>query len=260
MSVESTSHKSVYDPLHKAREFAERWNNKPTLEDFNISKSYIEGRLHVLVFFCIAGELDEYVALFRNRQWAYERDAETSLFGGRRIAEESRANDLSHVRITEAIIYSADALGLSEDEVVFVGDIHPVKAPKRTISSEVWLLKVDPSLVRNANALYLSRSASYVLAGTLVNREVCSRRKRSCAVVVPEEICGKMIESRSEVVDGIADNQGNGGIDFGDILNHVLGKCRLRIVLGPKSAGVCFEKDFSPRIHITDVVVGPVDL
>ncbi len=42
---------SIDDPLHKSREFAERWKNRPALEDFNISKSYIEGRLHVLVFF-----------------------------------------------------------------------------------------------------------------------------------------------------------------------------------------------------------------
>ena len=252
--------KGVDRSLHEISQVSERGENKPTLEDFDISKSYVEGRLDVLVFFCIAGELDEYVALFRNGQIADQRDADDLLFAGRRIAVEARSDHLRNFCIAGSVVYGLDALGLGKDEVVFIGNVHPVKTPKRTIASEVWLLKVDPSLIRDANALYLSRSASYILAGTLVNREVCTRRRRSAAVVVSKESGGKMIESRSEIMNGISDNQANSWIDFRDILNHVLGKCRLRIVLWPKFAGVCFEKDFSPRIYITDVVVGPVDL
>ena len=255
------SFEGIDDPLHKIRQFAEGWKNRPTLEDFNISKSYIEGRMYVLVFFCIAGELDEYIALFRNRQLAYQRHTEDILFGGWLPSEEvDSAHRCNHFRFAESVVYGFDTLSVSENEVVFIGDIHPVKAPKSTISSEVWLLKVNSSLVRNANALYLSRSASYILAGTLVNREVCSSRRSSAAIILSEKSSGKMIKGRSKVVNGIPDNQANDGIDFDDILNHVLGKCRMRIVLGPKFAGVSFEKEFYPRIHITDVVVGPVDL
>jgi hypothetical protein len=35
-----------------------------------------------------------------------------------------------------------------------------------------------------------------------------------------------MIQCRSEIVDSIPDNQANDGIDFGDILDHVIGMCR----------------------------------
>jgi len=109
------SFEGIDDPLHKIRQFAEGWKNRPTLEDFNISKSYIEGRMYVLVFFCIAGELDEYIALFRNRQLAYQRHTEDILFGGWLPSEEV---DSAHVEDDiEAGIGEGQALGIAQIEI-----------------------------------------------------------------------------------------------------------------------------------------------
>jgi hypothetical protein len=69
-----------------------------------------------------------------------------------------------------------------------------------------------------------------------------------------------MIKSRSEIVDGIANNQTENGVDGSDILDRIVGEHGFRVILTPKFARVCIEKDISPHIRITDVVIGPVDL
>jgi hypothetical protein len=132
-----------------------------------------------------------------------------------------------------------------------------VKPPKTVFSSEIWLLKVDASLVSNAHELYLSERFGFVLAETLANREVCLLRRK--LAVIADEIGSQVVQSGPEIVNGITDNQTDDRINLGNILDHVIGVVGLRIVMGPKSARVLFEKDVSPRIVVSDVVVGPVN-
>jgi len=252
-----TSNEPIDGSLNQSAQFSEGSEHKRSFENLNISKSYIEGRMDVLVFFRVAGKLYEYVAFFRNRQRAYQRDTDRLFLGGRTISKESGSEELCNFRIADAIVYSLDTLSLGEDEIVLIGDVHSVKPPKSIIPSEIWLMKVDEILVGEAHTLYLSRSTSYVLGGTLANRKVCI----GCdgASVIPNECSRQVIQSRSEIVDGVTNNQTNDGIDLGYIFNHILGVCRMRIVLGPKFARAYLEKGFSPHIEIIDVVVGPVD-
>lgn len=255
----SESFERIDDSLHKNRHISERRKNLFTFENFNISKSYIEGRLHILVFFRIARETKEYLALFRNQQGTDPWDNNGFFLGGwsgsENVVQPQRCESL---RITDGIVYSADTLGLCEDKVVFIGNVHSVKPPESIIPTEVRLQSVDSLLIGNANSLYLSWSGRCVLAGTIGNRKICtSARSGPC---IFDKGNGEMVKSASEIVDGISDNQANDRINFSDILNHVIGVCRLRIVLRPERAWVCFEKGVDPRLHITDVVVGPVDL
>jgi hypothetical protein len=148
-------------------------------------------------------------------------------------------------------------LGLGKDEIVFVTNIHPVKSPKTVFPSEVWLLKVNSLLIGNAHVLYLSERFGFVLAETLADREVCLLRRQ--LAVIADEVGGQMVQGRPQIMDGIADNQTDNRINLGNILDHVIGVVSLRIVMGPKSARVLFEKDVSPRIVVSDVVVGPVN-
>jgi hypothetical protein len=249
--------KTFDDIVYEISQIAERWQNEPALKNFNISKSYIEGRSHVLVFFRIAGKADEYVALFRNRQQAYERDTKVLFFGGGFVSEESRAESMRHVRVAKSVVYSLDALGVSEDEIVFVTNIHPVKTPKSVFSSEVWLQKVDPSLISDAHALYLSRSVGYVLAGVLANWEI--RVPCGPTSVISNQTSGQMVQCGSEIVSGIPDGQTDDGIDVNDILDYIIGEVGLRIVLGPKRGSVVFDKLPNPRFEFVDVAVGPID-
>ena len=64
----STSFKRINGPLHEVCQLPEGRKNTFAFEDFNISKSYIEGRLYILVFFCVAKKSDEYFALFSTSQ------------------------------------------------------------------------------------------------------------------------------------------------------------------------------------------------
>jgi hypothetical protein len=258
VSVYLEKSNEVFDgALNQATQFPQGWEYKSSFKDFNISKSYIEGRLDVLVFFCIAGELQEYVALFRNRQRAYERDTDCLFFGGRIISVESGTQQTSNFRVTDAIVYGPNTLGLGKDEVVLIGDIHPMKTPESVISSEIWLMPVDESLIGDAHALYLSRSISYVLGSTLANRKIsvgCN-----CSPVVSDERRSQVIECRPEIVNDITNHQTKSRINLGDILNYVLGVARMRIVLSSEFARVYFEKGSSPYLKVTDVVVGPID-
>ena len=245
--------------MHEIRQVSERGKNLFAFEDFNISKSYVEGRLHILVFFRVAGKSEEYLALFRNKQGADPWDRDGFFLGGWDDSEKLRdPQRRESISVTDGIVYSADTLGLRDQKFVFIGNVHFVKPPESIISTEVRLQTVDSLFIGNAHALYITGSAHSILASTLANREVrviCDK-----STIVSNKGCGEMIEGRSEIVDGIADNQADIGIDFGDILNHVLGVCRLRIALRPERAWVCCEKDFYPGLHITDVAVGPVDL
>ena len=246
------------DSLNQVRKFAECGNNKLVFENFSISKSYIEGRLHILVFFCIAGEVEEYFAFFRNKQRPTPGDHDGFFLGGWVGSEEVWESQRSKsIRITDSIVYPADALGLREDKVVFIGNVHSVKPPETIISSEVRLQAVNSLFIGDANALYLSGSGRCVLAQTVGNREIRALRKGASSVF--DEGHHEMVKSRPEIVNGVSDDQTDARIDFSDILDHVLGKCRLRIVLRPERAWICFEKDVYPRIYITDVMVGPID-
>lgn len=148
------SRERLDNSLNKIRQLTERWQNKPPLEDFNISKGYIEGRLHVLVFFCITGELDEYVAFFRNGEGTDQRDTKVPLFGRWESPIETGGKHLGNFRIAGSVVYALDTLGVGKDEVVFIGNVHLVKTPQATFPSDIWLLKVNPLLIRDANALY----------------------------------------------------------------------------------------------------------
>jgi len=219
------SFEGIDDPLHKVRQFSERRNYRLAFEDFNISKSYIEGRLHILVFFCIAGKTKEYLALFRNKQGTDPWDQNGLFLGGWDASEKVRHPEhFSRLSLTNSVVYPADTLGLREDKVVFVGNIHSMKPPEAVIPSEVWLQAVDSLFVGNTHALYLAGRANYILAGTLANREIRALRRHSA--IISDEGGGEMIQCRSEIVDSIPDNQANDGIDFGDILDHVIGMCR----------------------------------
>jgi hypothetical protein len=162
------------------------------------------------------------------------------------------------ISVTDGIVYSADTLGLRDQKFVFIGNVHFVKPPESIIPTEVRLQCVDGIFVGNANALYLSGSGRCVLAGTVGNREIRPLARGSACVFDKGD--GEMVKSGPEIVNGIPDNQANYGINLGNILDYVIGVCRLRIVLRPERAWICCEKDFYPRIHITDVVIGPVDL
>jgi hypothetical protein len=251
------SNEVIDGALNQATQFLQGREHKSSFEDFNISKNYIEGRLDVLIFFRVAGELQEYVALFRNRQRAYERDTDRLFFGGRIISIESGAKQTSNVRVTDAIVYGPNTLGLGKDEVVFIGDIHPMKTPESIIASEIWLMPVDEGLIGNAHALYLSRRSSFVLAQTLTNRKVCGFS--DCATIVSDKGHGEMIERRPEIVNHVTNHQTKDGINIGDVFDYVLGVARMRIVLSSEFARVYFEKGSSSYLKVTDVVVGPID-
>ena len=245
--------------MHETGEVTERGEYKFAFEDLNISKRYIEGRLHILVFFRIAGKAKEYLALFRNKQGTDPWDQDGLFLGGWCSPEVVRHPEhFSSINLTDSVVYPAYTLGLSEDKVVFIGNVHSVKPPETVIPSEVWLQTVDSLFVGDIYALYLAGRANYILARTLANREIRALGRNR--TIISDKCYGEMIQSRSEIMDGIPDNQANNVIDFGDLLNHVIGMCRLRIMLGPKFADICFEKDVPPYLHVTDVAVGPVDL
>jgi hypothetical protein len=250
---------SIDGSLHEIRQVPERRKNLFAFEDFNISKSYVEGRLHILVFFHIAGKSEEYLALFRNKQGADPWDKNGFFLGGWVGSENIRDSERREsIRVTDGIVYSADTLGLRDQKFVFIGNVHFVKPPESIIPAEVRLQSVDSIFVGNANSLYLSWSGRCVLAGTIGNREIRTLARGSACIFDKGD--GEMVKSGPEIMDGIPDNQANDRIDFGDILDHVIGVCRLRIVLRPERAWVCFEKDVELRLHIADVVIGPVDL
>lgn len=252
----NNSCESIDDALDQVRQFADRWQNKPSLEDFNIAKSYIEGRLHILVFFRIAEHTDNYVAFLRNRQWTDQGNRDGFLFGGRGSTEKTGSHHPCDIRITDSVVYATDTLSMSKDQRMLVGDIHLVKSPEVIIPSEIRLQEADALLVGDAHALYFSRRLSYILCGTLANREVRTGENRRS--IISNQTCSQMVQGCPEVVNSISDNQTDSRIDFGHILNNVIGVGGLRVVLGANFARASCEKNLSPRIEISDVVVGPI--
>jgi hypothetical protein len=254
----TNSRERLDDSLNEFCHLENRSLNKSSIENFNVAKSYIEGRLHVLIFFRIAGESQEYVAILRNRQRINERNHNVFFFGGRGTAKEFGTNGFGHVRLADSILYAFDTVRMCKDQGVLIRDVHSVQPPESIIPTEIRFEHSNLLLVNDTHANYFSRRTGLVNGFALSNREICLRGNLSSTV--DNETCGQVVQGCSEIVNNIANNETNDRINLRNTLDYVIGVGRLKVVLGANFTWLCCEKNISPRIEFSDVVFGPIDL
>jgi hypothetical protein len=257
-STPSTSDERLDDPQDEIGQFVDRSDHEPALKYFNVAERYIEGRLLVLVFLRVTGESHKYVALFRYADGINEWNRYGLVLGNSEGRGEIVPEQFVGCCRIEPVTYAAGTVYLCKDQDMLVRNIHPVKTPKGIVPTEVRLETVDKLLVSDARTIYFSRSVGRIALSTLQYWE------RGIGAygpsIVRNESRNEMVQSGAEIVDNIANDQADDGINLNEILDDVVGESGLRIVFGADFAGICPQKGFSSRFEICDVAFGPLDL
>ena len=254
----SISSERAYDPENEIRQLEDRSEYELPLKYFNVAERYVEGRLFVVVFFCIAGKAEKCIALFQNANRIDKGDCDRFIFGNAESGDETFAKQFVGCGRIEPISYAAGTVYLCKDQDMFVRNIHPVETPQRIISTEVRLVAIDKTPIGGTHPLCFSRRIGRVSWGALGYREVCVGC--DCSPIVNDESRSQVIQGGAEIVNDVADNETDERIDINHILDDIVGVSGLRIVLGADFARIRCQKGFTSRLKISDVAFGPLDL
>jgi hypothetical protein len=137
---------------------------------------------------------------------------------------------------------------------VLVDDVEFVELPEKKIASLVWTDTVENFESILPYGWYNSAQNGFVVFGRIVDWEL---RVGSDDW---DKAAGKIIESVTETVQGIAKNQWNLSGDGWNVADVIAEVSRLRITLCEGRDGVGIIKPLQSRIQFLDVLFGPIQL
>ncbi|SRR6266566_2847484 len=236
--------KLIYDARHELRELYERWEHRLTPYNFlSVAEQYVKGRLTVALDVDFSG-----------------RPNESHLPGTARDTEGA-INQPIAVLVYSIHAVEGDHRQDGNEQPVFVGDVEMVQRVQRiALPSLVGLYDVDNEPCElGQRSLYRSAiDGRYQFLPRLAD---CEPR-----MAILSEVCATadfplhIIERRTEVVNAVADVQGN---HRGDRLPQseleaiVAG---IRVFFYAQTAKVSLNESANERIHVRDVLIGPYDL
>lgn len=219
-------------------------------------ESYVEGKAHILLRLRDRN-LKQYFACIQ-RDWKLLPTEDSP------SARSSRVGVVNPLKPLRELLFFAWRHGASrvyerdgQQHSMLVDIIQPVELPERVAeSSLVWLDTVDGFNSRLPHALYLSAQSFPVFIGS-----VCDWKSRLVAGFVPgddDQFMSQIIERSAEVIQGIAQYEGERCGDLRDISDLVPDLTQVFVGLSDDNIGVCFPEPVSSRIEILDVLFGPV--
>lgn len=224
----------VLDNLEHSRE---RFDNRLALENNRFSQDYIEGKLQILLRLHFVVDGDDIIAHIKNISTG-ERDVERILHPEAWTCESS-----------------------SNQESVFVHDVEVVDCPERVIPSLVRLYAANSILDGRTKVLYFSLEK---LRFFFLGLEFGRVEYRECgfgAGLAPADFCElprQMIQGATQIVDGIAGDNGDNGRSRISFLYEKSRSIRqLRVILGRNFIRLPVEKLGDFRFQVTDVLLGP---
>ena len=247
----SSGAECVCDPFHLFAHLAERFPNYPSLENWNVAKRYIEGKLYILVFFKIAGFAKDYLATFRYGKVPHERDFQ--------FASVWRQPEGFYRGFVKTVVNSAEGLNVSQQQVVLIGDVEPMKPEDRIAVSEVRLYEPQSLLVNRSHAFYF-RPSIFVQESGLGCADREAGTQAGSLVVRSYESCGDVIQGATQIVDRITNDEADGRPDCIDILDYIISVAGLHVVAGANFARVSIKEAGPLPLEFINVGVGALDL
>jgi hypothetical protein len=230
----------IYDARDELRELMERWDNSLTLEHLNILEKYRQGRLFIALHLNIAGYSG--YACFSSEYAPHGVVSDLYVPDGHLSKGQSKDG---HGRY---------------NQMVFVNNVQMVESEQGIIPSSVWLYDIlDEGDNIGRDSLYCSLSNGlYTFLPCLPKREI--RVSRGSAAAQAHKLIGDVIETGAQVMDDIANNQGDFIRCLSGHFEHQGRFSCLRILLDVKTVSVRLSKCGEHVIELLDVLIGPFDL
>lgn len=226
-------------PFDEISHSIERFKNRLTTDNLRIAERYIRSEIDVIACFFIrtGRNVQEFCAVFN-----VEHAAKITEPNGRFLQPPSTQSTRDR-----------------ENQPVLVFNVELMEIPERVIRSSVRLyVPQDLNCIGPAgvNLRYFSfAKGRVVLLQSLCDRELSVLVSGGPANI--DQLPEQMVESASEVVDGISQDAGRFNrerIGMNDVIGHVV---NMRLMLGSKSVEISTEKVRDKSLQVSDVLVGP---
>ncbi len=244
----------IDDVLNQTREFMESWHNSMTVEKLLLSERYFKGEIHLLVHWRSGESDEEFVAhIERNFQPPGGTHGVVGLHVGL-----SPAHALNNSVDARSGIDGAERGADKNQKAVLVDIVEFLEDPKSvSVPTVVRLDRIDDFYRVWPRTLYLSSSLGYVFRGTVKDRKGDGFDIPQAASSNPK-LHGDVVQSASQIVDGVADNEPYGVRDIGNLLHKVKGGVLFQVVLGADFVWIGTPEGRNGSIKISDVLVGPL--
>lgn len=227
--------KSENQVVNAVRRLMESWEQRDARDSLGIFQRYVEGELHVLIHFRLAGE--NYIAVFEGRRG----------FGN--------VEEAIHRPLNTPL---PDMREGDEQGVMFVGNIHCVDEPEQVVPSPIWLGSLNGILSALRHQLYFSMTMGYV------TRSVLKDRKAGTTIrdfpVDENKLISKVVEGASEVMRNVSGNESEvmgRRLELGHAKDII---SRLRVLLGFNDIRFSFDEPVPSDFQVEDMLFGPFDL
>ena len=226
------------------------FQHRPRLDDLRLVERYIKAEFHIRIEFIWHSEPDRKFIAYFERAHVVSGPNEEGVFFERRSFFRGGVDHHHRDKINRP------KTGPNSDQgSVFVDIVQAMEGPKCvSLPTFVWFERAECIDSLLPHALYFSAKETFVLRGFRCNEETgffpVLGSPASCEV----ELLSKVVESRSQILDGVSEDDRNlhgDGLDSADIIRQ----SGLRIFLNSVWIGGVERSDCSPKI--TDVLVGP---
>lgn len=241
-------HEGFDEVAREVRELCERFEKRLTFDNLAIAERYLNGELRIILLLGVVGpapHLDdvECCAVF---------ERELPICGSNPDRGEDGAGRELH-------LHDDAAVGGPDDiqDPVLVVRVETVQTPEGVVPSLVRLGRLNSCLGLGTDSLYASRQSGLKRLRASGDRE--HRLVGGLPPVREYELPDKMVEGRSEVVDGVSGEEAPSWVRLFTNSYAPDEIARIRIFLSDNQIGVAVIESGDARFEIRDVLFGPFD-
>src|SRR5579862_6991639 len=226
------------DTIDKLRKLGQNLNDRLTLDNLRVAERYIKGEIELLILFRhhSGNDCTNYCAIFKH---------------GRGIGTEGlRRADLKSDCLPACFLHVDDGASDAaksdcgyQNEPVLVDNIKVMEHSEVSVPSLVWLDSLKNGRGSRVNSLYFGVRCGFTDFRSIVDGKTCMSI-RSVPILFDQLPC-QMVKGAAQIVDSIADDQGQFFGDGRTLMNPLDFVSTLKINLNSDSIRISIAKCFN---------------
>ncbi len=250
------------EAIETIRRSTERFQNRLTTRNLRFAERYLEGELHLLIYFRVRGRDEELIASFEGTQFVGWSDADIKAWKVPLPSDrfEALRKSPAHRRPD---VDAAEGGPYCDEQAVLVDVVQAINEPERVIPTRVRFGRDDRVERSLAGALYFSSREGLKTLGRWREREG-DIAGFGVGRISPEastnQLEGEVVERAAQVMEHVP---GNHADNRGDILSarDVIDQLAcLRIALGCDEIRLGVVKAAQFQLELSDMRFGPFQL
>ena len=221
----------------------ERWNNRLEFQMLDFAKDYSKGRLCFLIY-------------LKRRPSGSLNNEDLSV--GTEINVCLSDGDGPAFLVPEFDIFERGHMDTGNKDGVFVGDVKPVNGVQPNPRAAFVCGQGDKEFLRIASGCFYSVTTGFVIDLVVPSGEGCIAV--ACTAIEPNQFPRCMIQSGSQVVNGVTDDQCELLRPIVAKVNFDSGSAGLWIFAYRKVVVVRLDESLKGSLQISDVLFGPFNL